>query len=147
MIYLASYKSTHKGWHGLINRGIRRITRSKHSHSEACLGNPFESAVPCLSSSGVDGGVRIKEMQLNPDKWDIEPMSWVTEDMFWETYYKYKDDKYDYLGCGWFAAPWIFIESYTRKFCTEIVAILAGYQDPWRFAPGTFHIIVKARNE
>jgi hypothetical protein len=58
MIYLASYKGTQKGVHGIFNIGIRGLTKSIYSHTEVCIGNPFDSPVKCVSSSGVDKGVR-----------------------------------------------------------------------------------------
>jgi hypothetical protein len=76
MVYWASYKGTHAGLAGVVNRGIRRATSSPYSHTELCIGNPFEGVVSCLSASGVDKGVRRKDMQLNPDKWDILELPW-----------------------------------------------------------------------
>ena len=73
-IYLASYTGTQPGWHGIFNRGIRWLTRSRFSHTEVCIGNPLEGRVWCISSSGVDGGVRAKMMQLSADRWEVLPM-------------------------------------------------------------------------
>jgi len=70
-VYLASYKGTHAGVPGIVNIGIRTLDRSIYSHTELAIGNPLESAVECFSSSGVDHGVRVKVMQLNPEKWDV----------------------------------------------------------------------------
>lgn len=65
-VYLASYKARRKGWQGVFNKGVQWLTKSQYSHSELCLGDPFENLVACISASGVDGGVRSKLMQLNP---------------------------------------------------------------------------------
>lgn len=147
MVYLASYKSVHKGWTSLINRGIRWLTKSRHSHTEVCIGNPFESAVPCVSSSGVEGGVREKVMQLSPDKWDIQPMPWVRSETVRAFLAEHEGEKYDYLGSGRFLLPFLLREHPSRWFCTEVAAEIAGYNEPWRFNPADFHIIVDARNK
>lgn len=145
MIYLASYKGIHAGWQGIINRGIRWLTRSQYSHSEVCIGNPFEGPVMCLSSSGVDGGVRFKTMQLSPDKWDIVEMPWVTADDAVKFFQSERGCGYDFAGVTRFALPWLVGPSAKRWFCTETVAAVAGYSEPWRFCPADFHIIVQAR--
>ena len=144
-IYLASYKGTHAGWQGLINRGIRWLTKSQYSHSEVCVGNPFESAVPCLSSSGVDGGVRVKVMQLSPEKWDIVPMPWICAQDVHDFYEREKGSGYDFAGCARFLLPWLISPSARRWFSTETVAAVAGYPEPWRFSPADLHIVVTAR--
>ena len=147
IIYLASYKGTHKGWKGWFNRGIRWLTRSIYSHTETCIGHPFEGPVHCISSSGVDGGVRAKLMQLSPEKWDVLPMPWVKEEAVWAFMLDHKGTGYDFAGVVRFVFPWLRTQSKRRWFCTECVAAIAGYPDAWRFSPADFHIIVEARNK
>jgi hypothetical protein len=146
-IYLASYTGTQKGIAGIFNMGIRWLTRSRFSHTEICIGNPFEGAVECVSSSGVDGGVRAKNMKLSPQKWEILPMPWVSEDDVFEFWKAHKGTGYDWAGVVRFLFPWLRAQSKTRWFCTECVAAIAGYPDAWRFSPAEFHIIVEARNK
>ena len=71
-VYLASYKATSKGVLGIANRVIRFFTKGQISHSELCVGNPFEGAVLCVSSDP-NGGVRGKVMQLDRDRWEVTP--------------------------------------------------------------------------
>lgn len=144
-IYLASYTGTQPGWHGIFNRGIRWLTRSRFSHTEVCIGNPLEGRVWCISSSGVDGGVRAKMMQLSADRWEVLPMPWVTADAVWAFIRKHEKTGYDLIGCGRFLLPFLLREHPTRWFCTETVAAIAGYAEPWRFSPADFHVIVQAR--
>jgi hypothetical protein len=145
VIYLASYKSTQSGWHGWINRGIRWVTRSIYSHSEICVGNPHEGAVWCVSSSGSEGGVRGKVMKLSAERWDVLPMPWVTPKDLDDFYQANKGSGYDYLGTARFLLPWLFGPSANRWFCTEVVAAIAGFKEPWRFSPADFHIVVQAQ--
>lgn len=143
MIYLASYKSTQKGWQGIFNKGIRWLTKSQYSHTEICIGNPFELPVPCISSSGVDGGVRSKTMQISPEKWDILPMPEVTEKDIQDFLSQHKNTGYDFVGAARFLLPFALREHPKKWFCTEAVAAIAGYQDPWRFSPADFHVIAQ----
>lgn len=145
IVYLASYKGTLPGLSGVINRVIRWVTRSPYSHTEVCLGYPFGKPVQCLSSSGLDGGVRMKTMQLSPDKWDVVPMPWVSQLAVLDFARLERGSRYDYAGCLRFAFPWLIGASKHRWFCTEVAAKVAGYPTPWRFCPGDFHIIASQR--
>jgi hypothetical protein len=147
MIYLASYTGTQKGWQGIFNIGIRKLTKSIYSHTEVCIGNPFDAPVKCVSSSGVDKGVRAKTMQLNPDKWDILPMDWVTEKDVEDFLAENEGTGYDFMGCARFVFPFALRDHPVKFFCTEAVATIAGYKDAWRFSPGDFHVIIEARKK
>jgi hypothetical protein len=140
MIYLASYKGTRPGIHGIVNRGIRLLDHSKYSHTEICTGNPFESEVDCDSASSLDGGVRRKYMRLSPEKWDIVQMPWVSLNVVNNCYEEAKGRKYDYFGVARFALPFATREHPNRDFCSEYGARVAGIDDPWRFSPHALHV-------
>jgi hypothetical protein len=141
-IYLCSYKGTLPGWHGIVNRGIRFATTSTYSHSEIAVGNPFGAAVMCVSSSGVDGGVRAKTLQMSPDKWDVLPLPWVTEGDVVGFIAKYKGEPYDFAGTGRFVLPFFLREHDKAWFCSEAAAQICGFAEPWRFDPATLHAAV-----
>jgi hypothetical protein len=146
MQYLCSYKGTHSGWQGLVNIGIRTLdARTIYSHSEAAIGNPFQSAVPCVSASGVDGGVRRKVMRLSPARWDILPMPWVTEENVTDWEVEHRGKGYDHAGVGRFVLPFLLREHPDLWFCSETVMDIAGYPDAFRFTPATAHVTVFAR--
>jgi len=141
MLYLASYKSTHEGWKGLVNRAIRFFTKSQYSHSEICLGDPFAGPVDCLSSVGTEGGVRVKRMQLNPDKWDVIALPYVHEDAFLN-FVKYRmGQPYDLIGCVRSVLPFVSREHETKWFCSEVCASVIGHTEPWRMHPGVLHMV------
>jgi hypothetical protein len=144
-VYLASYKAHRKGWQGAFNKGVQWLTKSQYSHSELCLGNPFENPVACISASGIDGGIRSKLMQLNPEHWDIVPMPWVDHYAAIHFLRAEQGCKYDYAGVLRFLLPWAVSASKRRWFCSEAVAAMAGLDDPWRFSPADLHVVVKAR--
>lgn len=141
-IYLASYKATQPGWKGLVNRGIRWATKSEYSHSEICIGNPLESTVDCLSSVGVEGGVRIKTMRLSADKWDVVPLPGVTVNDVAGFYVANVGKKYDMIGCIRTMLPWVGKEHPDHFFCSEVVSTIIGHQEPWRMYPGVLHQVV-----
>lgn len=145
-VYWASYKGTHPGLPGLVNRGIRHADSSIYSHSEICIGNPFERPVPCLSSSGVDKGVRSKTMQLSREKWDVLYLPWGRADRCLVRFGEIEGEGYDYTGCFRFAAPAIFPvrQHPTRWFCTEacLYFIEAAPDQEWRLSPATGHLLM-----
>ena len=140
-LYLASYKGTRPGWHGLVNRAIRFFTKSIYSHSEICLGDPFAGPVDCLSSVGTEGGVRIKRMQLNPDKWDVIALPGVSEGAFWSFLADNAGRKYDLVGCVRSVLPFVSREHETRWFCSEVCATVIGHKEAWRMHPGVLHVV------
>lgn len=143
-VYLASYKRKAGGFAGLVGWCIRAITRSAYSHSELLIGNPALGPVHCVTSSGMDGGVRCKRMQINPAHWDVLPMPWVSESAAWGFMLDNKGAKYDFWGVGRFVLPPLFAQHPTRWFCSEAVAHIAGFAEPWRFSPADLHIVVQA---
>lgn len=146
-VYLATYKGTHKGIVGLINIAIRLLDKAKYSHCEICIGHPFESAVYCYSSSGVDGGVRAKNMKLSPDKWDITELPLVDEQSVLDLYKATVGDKYDFWGVGRFAFPFFLRESKTRWFCSEWAGRAIGIPEPWRFSPQALYQIAASKKQ
>ncbi len=146
-VYLASYKGTHEGWQGLVNRAIRFFTKSQYSHSEICVGNPFDGAVLCVSSVGTEGGVRGKVMQLNPDKWDIIQLPAVYPQQVLNFLTAHKGKPYDLVGCVRSVLPFVSREHATKYFCSEVCATVIGIQDPWRMHPGVLHMVMSERKE
>lgn len=143
-VYLASYKGTHAGLSGIVNVGIRTLDHSIYSHTEICLGNPFDTAAECYSSSGVDHGVRMKTMQLNPEKWDVLYLPFADAQAVQQHFAATDNAGYDYLGVGRFALPFMLREHPTRWFCDEWCLSALGVREPWRFSPGGAHQIALA---
>lgn len=141
-VYLASYKSVHKSLHGLVNIAIRALDNGPYSHTEIVLGDPFDGApVDSLSSSGLDGGVRIKPIAFDPARWDFVPLPWVQEADARALGKDLNGCGYDYWGVTRFALPWAVREHPRRVFCSEIAAMVMGLQEPWRVSPNGLHAI------
>ncbi len=143
-VHLASYTGTHEGWAGWVNRGIRWLDKAPYSHTEICLNNPLTQVTTCLSSSGVDHGVRAKDMQLNPDKWAVLPLPWITAGQVMAHFMATRGQGYDYWGVGRFGLPFLMREHPSRWFCSEWCATAMGIQEGWRLSPAGLHLTALA---
>jgi hypothetical protein len=144
-VYLCSFKSTKKGWQGAVERITRFFTKSIYSHSEISIGNPFDGAVLCVSSVGTDGGVRGKVMQLSREEWDILPLPTVYPQMVLNFLNDNKGKGYDLIGCVRSVLPFVSHEHAEKYFCSEVVATIIGFSEPWRMHPGALHMVMTER--
>lgn len=136
-VYIASYKGIRPGWHGIVNRIIRTLDSTEYSHTEVCIGNPFENVVPCYSASGVDKGVRVKYMKLDPENWDVICVPFVYDEEVIKLYNRTVGHPYDYFGTGRFAFPWMLREHPYKYFCSEWAGEAMKIEGPWRLSPAT----------
>lgn len=125
----------YKGRERILNRLISWWTRGKYSHVELVLDNGIS-----ISSSFMDGGVRYKRIDYNPDNWDFIEVGPVTDDI------KMMADsligmKYDLRGILGFVIRSV-ADDRKKMFCSEAVMHLLGYDEPWRFSPNTASIIL-----
>jgi hypothetical protein len=122
----------YKGRTRLFNRLVSWWLRGPYSHCELVL-DTIDGYSHCVSSSFMDGGVRIKGIRLDPDHWDLvdvggdkrKALAWLRE---------HEEEGYDVLGLLGFA--WRPEAGDTRKwFCSEATAAILGFDEPWRFDP------------
>ncbi len=128
---IAFYKSTPKGIKGLYNRLVRWWCRGTYSHCEILFSDGL-----CASSSFMDGGVRFKQINLNPHHWDfIRVPDWLERDArVW--FATYEGCKYDVLGNLHFVVG-LVADDKRKWFCSEAVAAALGVTEPWRFDPNS----------
>jgi len=127
----AFYKGTRPGIAGLYNRLVRWWTKSLYSHVELVLSNGR-----AWSSSFDDGGVRYKQIDFDPAKWDLVDLPGHFERDAEAWFRDHMGAGYDLLGNLQFVLSPV-PHSQQRWFCSEAVAAALGIPDPWRFAPGT----------
>jgi len=84
----------------------------------------------CVSASMQDGGVRIKEMRMPPDKWRIYEIAAQLDPI--EYGLRNLHLKYDYLGLLGIVWPLIG-HARKRKFCTEVAGEIIGLSEPHLF--------------
>jgi hypothetical protein len=130
----------YKGRSRLFNKLICWYLRGNYSHCELVFGTNSDGISTCASSSFMDGGVRIKWMEMDPLHWDfvdvpgddVAAMRWLTE---------HEGEGYDVLGLLGFI--WRRVSGDKRKwFCNEAVLAMLGKPEPWRFDPVTSYFLL-----
>ena len=115
-----------------FNRLVSWWLRGPFSHCELVLGYRENGEALCASSSFSDGGVRVKSIALNPDNWLLVDIPDAPE--AWNWIQRHDSQGYDLLGLLGFV--WRRQRGQNHKwFCSEAVAAMLGYTEPWRFDP------------
>lgn len=127
----------YKGKTRVFNRLVSWYLRGPYSHCELVLQTNTDGYSTCASSSFMDGGVRMKQIKLDPEHWDvIEVQGSVAVAVRWLD--EHEDCKYDVLGLLGFL--WRRTQGEQNKFfCSEAVAAMLGLDEPWRFDPMSLH--------
>ncbi len=155
-IYLALYKGkkTGKKPAALLARLsdwlTRKLTKGKYSHCEIAVekyefipGDPHPIITyDCYSSSIRDGGVRLKNMLLERDKWDLIELNNVTEADVKRYFNSTKGLKYDWWGA--FGIILGIKQKRSRFFCSEwCFNAIRDSKEGWRFSPNQLAVIFK----
>jgi hypothetical protein len=135
MVKLALYKKR-GNW---INWLIRWRTHSPYSHCELVVDGW------CYSSSGRDGGVRAKQIDLS-EGWDVVdvPWAWVNKQDVLDFFAVTSGCRYDYLGVIVGAVFGTKTNKRNRWFCSEWCAEALGMAEPWRWTPASLGAIFSA---
>lgn len=123
----------YRGRTRLFNRLVAWWLRGPYSHCELLTQALGDGRYLCASASFMDGGVRLKAMDLHPDRWDIVSVN-ADASQAREWFYRHQGEGYDVpglLGFVWRRAE----NDQKRWFCSEAVAAALGYADAWRFDP------------
>lgn len=124
----------YKGRKRLFDQLVQWWTRSSYSHTELVLSTAADGSAECASSSFIDGGVRIKHIMLDPERWDVVDLRTdVSEEEVRQWYANHLGQQYDLLGLLGFIIP--IRSDPNRWFCSESNAAASGYVDPWRYSP------------
>ncbi len=83
----AFYKATRPGLQGIYSRAVRWIDRGPYSHAELVFSDGLSA-----SASWMDGGVRFKRIDYDPERWDFVTLP----------------DSLEPQARAWFAEPWRF---------------------------------------
>lgn len=124
-VNLAVYKGKGK----LFNKFVRWWTGSDYSHCELVVG------AFCYSSSAMDGGVRVKQIDLEDGKWDLVEIPWVQDSQIKDYFQKTKKHKYGYFGL---VVSQIFNSGRGQKdapFCSEWCASALGLPNASIYSP------------
>lgn len=135
---LAFYKATRPGLAGFMNRLIRWWTNSPYSHVELV----FSDGV-CGSSSFEDGGVRLKHIEMSPEKWDFVDIGG-DEQAARNWFLIHYGQPYDVLGL--FGFIWRRgTHSRGKWSCSEAVAASLHIIDAEQLSPHLLYVIFNPR--
>lgn len=110
---------------------VRWWDRGPYSHCELQFSDGMAA-----SSSFMDGGVRFKAIDWNPDNWDFIDLPDHLEVDARAWFEANKGAKYDWLGNVRFLLGFL-PNGKDQFFCSEAVAAALGFTDPWRFTPNS----------
>jgi hypothetical protein len=133
----AFYKAIRPGIAGVYSRLVRWWCRSPYSHCELIFADGLAA-----SSSFSDGGVRLKAIEFDAQRWDILDLPDGDEAAARAWFAGQIGKPYDLLGnLGFVFRP---IAGQRRAwFCSEAVAAALGYPEPWRYDPPTLASALK----
>ncbi len=129
----------YKGQTRVFNRLVSWWTRGPYSHTELVIDGV------CYSSSFLDGGVRKKMIELDPEHWDIIDAPWIDAEKAVKWFEDHMDNKYDVVGLVGFVLR-RFPDDRHKYFCSEACAAAAGFDEAWRLDPNTFATVVRQRS-
>lgn len=132
------YVAFYRGKGTMADKIVRMATRSPFSHCELiqCEVTPRRGdTVTCISASGRDNGVRIKEIELKAEKWDIYAVPWAPPDT-WQRAEAKLGEPYE-LWSMVISQLFNFRRHERGKwFCSELVAYALGLNMPHAKSPG-----------
>ncbi len=111
----------YKGRKRLANRVIADLTGGPFSHVEVVLERYPNGWALCLSSSMMDGGVRVKLINIATRDWVVIAVDMgITENDAWNWFWLHSGAKYDYTGALRYRLP--FLKQHPKKkYCSEAV--------------------------
>lgn len=125
----AFYKGTRPGVAGVYNRGVRWVDRGPYSHCELVFSDGMAA-----SASWMDGGVRFKRIDFDPEHWDFIDLPQEKEAAARQWFEKHKGEKYDLAGNIHFVLGPV-PDARSKWFCSEAAMAALGFTDPWRYGP------------
>lgn len=137
-IYLAMYKD--KGdW---VDKVIRLFTGKPYSHCEIVVQE--NDGYYWYSSSPRDGGVRVKKMPFNDQKWDLIPLPNVSGKQVRQFYTQTVGLKYDFFGAIGCVLP--LPERKNRWFCSEwCYTVIFGQESKKPISPNELAKLVREK--
>jgi len=138
MLVAAFYKSTRPGWAGMYNRIVRWWEPGDFSHCELIFSDGMAA-----SSSYMDGGVRFKFIDFNPDHWDFIRLPDHLELAARAWFKKHEGEGYDLRGNLRFALDFV-PDDPDRSFCSKALGAALGMIEPWRLGPSGLAAVLKS---
>lgn len=121
-------------------KAIQWWTNSIYSHCELVVDGM------CYSSSAMDGGVRGKQIYLDPEKWDVIDLPWVRGEDVVDYFVATDHHFYGWMGLVYsqvFNRNW---SGEAHQFCSQWCAAAMGLPNPASYSPATLADIVRFMN-
>lgn len=128
----------YRGKGRMMDKVIRFASRAPFSHVELIRQDerPRDGdIVTCLSSSGRDNGVRIKEIELKPGKWKIYEVPWAHPST-WDRAEVHLGKPYELWMMVWSQLFKFNRNNREKWFCSELIAHALGLSMPHAKSPG-----------
>ncbi|MFZ2998728.1 MAG: hypothetical protein WA071_00120 [Undibacterium umbellatum] len=135
-MHIAFYKGTRPGLAGIYNRLVRWWTKGPYSHCELVFADGVSA-----SASYMDGGVRIKYIEFDSERWDFVSVPASLEPDARRWFREHQGDGYDLKGNFHFLVSAVGDDS-SKWFCNEAVGAALGISDAWRFDPNSFYAVM-----
>jgi hypothetical protein len=128
----------YKGRKRFFNRFVAWWTAGPFSHAEAILDDSWGGIGPvlCGSSSFMDGGVRLKVIDLDPLHWDVMDVPFMDARRVHQWFVDHRGMRYDLVGLLSTSFP--IQHGWNRYFCNEAIGEAGGVVEAWRFDPNGF---------
>ena len=146
-MYLAFYKGPgHTTLNRVVHAAVCLRTWSRYSHVELVSDIDMFGTGLCYSSSGRDGGVRKKPIDLTSGHWDVYDVSAIFdrhEEAYALSWFdSHLGAKYDYFGLLFFV---VLVRTEARRayFCSEAVAAALQLREPWKIHPQALFELIK----
>lgn len=134
----AFYKGTRPGLAGTYNRLIRWWDNGKYSHCELIFSDGLAA-----SASFLDRGVRFKQIDFDPARWDFINLPADLEADARQWFTKHEGSGYDVIGNLRFALDFL-PDNKHKWFCSEALAAAIGLSETWRLGPNGLAAILKS---
>ncbi|BDH16384.1 MAG: hypothetical protein [Bacteriophage sp.] len=137
--YLAFYSTSNPD---LLQRAIMLADGSKFCHVEIAV--PDNDKFLCYSASHIDGGVRLKRIDLNNGKWTLIPVE-IDLDRLKKIFLENNNKKYDYFGL--LSTKIYCLPSFpNRWFCSELCSEILGLKNPCNYGVKRLYQTVIEKN-
>lgn len=122
----------------LSNQLIRSATGYQESHVEHLMISQVKSSNLCISASKRDGKkVRAKAIAWTPESWIFVTLPEFDGRGCMRRMWKHMGEPYDVFGAALSVTP-VSRGREGRWFCSELMALGVGLDDPHQYTPGSF---------
>jgi hypothetical protein len=112
----------YQGRKRLTNRLIADLTGGPFSHVEMILERYQKGWALCVSASMMDGGVRVKLINIGTPDWVVVSVNVeVSLDDAWSWFWLHSGEQYDYTGALRYRLPFLK-QNPKKKYCSEAVS-------------------------